>query len=53
MCQYSAENGMPNTWHVVHLGSRAVGGAGLVIVEAATVAAEARSTRGNTDIWNH
>lgn len=52
MCQYSAENGMPNTWHVVHLGSRAVGGAGLVIVEAAAVAADARITQADVGIWN-
>jgi 2,4-dienoyl-CoA reductase-like NADH-dependent reductase (Old Yellow Enzyme family) len=52
MCQYSAEHGMPNTWHVVHLGSRAVGGAGLVMVEAAAVAADARITQGDIGIWN-
>lgn len=34
MCQYSAQEGLANDWHLVHLGSRAVGGAGLVIVEA-------------------
>jgi len=34
MCMYSAEDGVPNDWHFVHLGSRAVGGAGLVMVEA-------------------
>lgn len=34
MCQYSADDGIPNEWHMVHLGSRAVGGAGLVITEA-------------------
>jgi 2,4-dienoyl-CoA reductase-like NADH-dependent reductase (Old Yellow Enzyme family) len=33
MCQYSAEDGMANDWHLVHLGSRAVGGAGLIIME--------------------
>lgn len=43
---------MPNMWHVVHLGSRAVGGAGLVIVEAAAVAADARITHGDIGIWN-
>ena len=37
MCQYSAEDGVVNDWHLVHLGSRAVGGAGLVIVEATAV----------------
>ncbi|MGH8171812.1 MAG: oxidoreductase, partial [Rhodanobacteraceae bacterium] len=34
MCEYSAEDGVPTDWHLVHLGSRAVGGAGLVMVEA-------------------
>ncbi len=52
MCQYSAENGMPNTWHTVHLGSRAVGGAGLVFVEAAAVAADARISPADIGIWN-
>ena len=37
MCQYSAVDGMPNDWHLVHLGARAVGGAGLVSVEATGV----------------
>lgn len=44
---------MPNTWHVVHLGSRAVGGAGMVIVEAAAVAADARISQGDIGIWNN
>jgi len=52
MCQYSATDGLPNQWHVVHLGSRAVGGAGLVIVEAAAVAPNARITHGDLGIWN-
>ena len=39
MCQYSSDNGFPNDWHFVHLGSRAVGGAGLVMVEATAVIA--------------
>ncbi len=42
MCQYSAENGMPNDWHLVHLGSRAMGGAGLVFTEMTDVSAEGR-----------
>ncbi|ULU27603.1 NADH:flavin oxidoreductase/NADH oxidase [Dyella terrae] len=47
MCQYSAIDGIPNDWHLVHLGSRAVGGAGLVIVEATAISAEGRiSPRG-------
>ncbi|WP_041682752.1 NADH:flavin oxidoreductase/NADH oxidase [Pusillimonas sp. T7-7] len=52
MCQYSADDGMPNTWHVVHLGSRAVGGAGLVMVEAASVAPDARISDKDIGIWN-
>ena len=39
MCQYSCEDGYLNDWHLVHLGSRAVGGAGLVVVEATAVSA--------------
>ncbi len=51
MCEYSAEDGMPNDWHLVHLGSRAIGGAGLVIAEATGVSPEARITPGDTGIW--
>ncbi|HEU4409279.1 MAG TPA: DJ-1/PfpI family protein [Polyangiaceae bacterium] len=51
MCQYSAENGVPNQWHAVHLGARAVGGAGLVIAEATAVAPEGRITPGCTGLW--
>jgi len=40
MCQYSSENGYANDWHLVHLGSRAVGGAGLVLTEATAVLPE-------------
>jgi len=46
MCQYSSEDGMPNDWHVVHLGSRAVGGAGLIITEMTDVSREGRITPG-------
>jgi 2,4-dienoyl-CoA reductase-like NADH-dependent reductase (Old Yellow Enzyme family) len=52
MCQYSAEDGMANDWHFVHLGSRAVGGAGLVIVEATAVAPEGRITPGCLGLWS-
>ena len=52
MCQYSSEDGLPNTWHVVHLGSRAVGGAGLVIVEASGVSPEGRITAWDSGIWS-
>ena len=51
MCQYSAVDGMANDWHLVHLGSRAVGGAGLVIVEATAVAPEGRITPGCLGLW--
>ncbi len=52
MCQYSAEEGVPNEWQLVHLGARAVGGAALVIAEATAVAPEGRITPGCTGLWN-
>lgn len=52
MCQYSSEDGMPNDWHLVHLGSRAVGGAALVIAEATAVSPEGRITPGDSGIWS-
>ncbi len=52
MCQYSSENGMPTDWHLVHLGSRAVGGAGLVIMEATAVSPEGRISPGDAGIWS-
>jgi 2,4-dienoyl-CoA reductase-like NADH-dependent reductase (Old Yellow Enzyme family) len=52
MCQYSATDGVANDWHYVHLGSRAVGGAGLVIVEATGVAPEGRITPGCLGLWS-
>ncbi|HET7434854.1 MAG TPA: NADH:flavin oxidoreductase/NADH oxidase [Thermoanaerobaculia bacterium] len=52
MCQYSSENGMPNDWHMVHLGTRAVGGAGLVMVEASGVSPEGRITDWDSGIWS-
>jgi len=51
MCQYSAEQGMANDWHLVHLGSRAVGGAGLVIMEATAVSANGRISPEDLGIW--
>jgi 2,4-dienoyl-CoA reductase-like NADH-dependent reductase (Old Yellow Enzyme family) len=51
MCQYSAEDGFANDWHLVHLGSRAVGGAGLVIAEASAVVAEGRISNRDLGIW--
>ncbi|MDP3983539.1 MAG: FAD-dependent monooxygenase, partial [Acidimicrobiia bacterium] len=52
MDQYSAVDGMPNEWHLVHLGSRAVGGAGLVMTEMTCVSPEARISPGCTGIWS-
>ncbi|MGV8934137.1 MAG: NADH:flavin oxidoreductase/NADH oxidase [Gallionellaceae bacterium] len=52
MCQYSCVDGMPNNWHLVHLGSRAVGGAGLVMVEATGVTADGRISPADMGIWN-
>jgi 2,4-dienoyl-CoA reductase-like NADH-dependent reductase (Old Yellow Enzyme family) len=52
MCQYSAENGFANDWHLVHLGSRAVGRAGLVMVEATAVAPEGRISPADLGIWS-
>jgi len=52
MCQYSAEDGTPNDWHLVNLGSRAVGGAALVIAEMTDVSREGRITPGCTGMYN-
>ncbi len=52
MCQYSAIDGVPNEWHAVHLGSRAVGGAGIVIAEASAVSPEGRITPADAGLWN-
>ncbi len=52
MCQYSATDGKANTWHLVHLGSRAVGGAGLVMAEASAVTPEGRISPADAGIWN-
>lgn len=52
MCQYSAVDGLPDTWHLVHLGSRAVGGAGLVMTEAAAVSPEGRISPDDAGLWN-
>ena len=51
MCQYSSVDGFANDWHLVHLGSRAVGGAGLVIMEATAVSPEGRITPEDMGIW--
>src|SRR6185437_12050894 len=52
MCQYSSIDGMPTDWHLVHLGSRAVGGAGLVMVEATAVSPEGRISPKDSGIWS-
>lgn len=51
MCQYSCEDGLANDWHVVHLGSRAVGGAGLIFCEATAVEARGRISPWDLGIW--
>jgi anthraniloyl-CoA monooxygenase len=52
MCQYSAVDGLVNDWHLVHLGARAVGGAGLVITEMTDVEPQGRITYGCAGLWN-
>jgi len=52
MCQYSCTDGVANDWHLVHLGSRAVGGAGTVMVEATAVTPEGRISPQDMGLWN-
>jgi 2,4-dienoyl-CoA reductase-like NADH-dependent reductase (Old Yellow Enzyme family) len=52
MCQYSSVDGFASDWHLVHLGARAIGGAGLVITEANAVSPEGRITPGDLGIWS-
>ena len=52
MCQYSANEGVPGAWHLVHLGGLARGGFGLVLAEATAVTPDGRITRGDTGLWN-
>ena len=52
MCQYSSQDGLPNDWHFVHLGSRAVGGAAMVFVEASGVTPGGRITPWDAGIWS-
>ncbi|MEP6850322.1 MAG: NADH:flavin oxidoreductase/NADH oxidase [Acidobacteriota bacterium] len=52
MCQYSSIDGMPTDWHLVHLGTRAVGGAGAVFVEATAVSPEGRISPQDSGIWS-
>jgi 2,4-dienoyl-CoA reductase-like NADH-dependent reductase (Old Yellow Enzyme family) len=51
MCQYSSDDGVATDWHLVHLGSRALGGASLVIAEATAVSPEGRITPGDAGLW--
>ena len=51
MCMYSSEDGFANHWHLVHLGSRAVGGAGLILTEAAAVSPEGWISPDDLGIW--
>src|SRR5271155_4049916 len=52
MCEYSSEEGLPTDWHLVHLGGRAVGGAGLVMVEATAVSPVGRISPADSGIWS-
>src|SRR6476661_3290187 len=52
MCQYSSRDGFANDWHLVHLGSRAVGGAAVVFTEATAVTAEGRISPSDLGIWS-
>lgn len=52
MCQYSSVDGLPDDWHLVHLGSRAVGGAGVVFTEACAVSPDGRISPEDAGIWN-
>ena len=51
MCQYSSEDGFVNDWHLVHLGTRAVGGAGIVFTEAAAITKQGRISKKDLGIW--
>ncbi|HVC49486.1 MAG TPA: NADH:flavin oxidoreductase/NADH oxidase [Burkholderiales bacterium] len=52
MCQYSSNEGLPADWHLVHLGSRAIGGFGMVMVEASAVSPEGRISPDDSGIWS-
>ncbi|MCX5870173.1 MAG: NADH:flavin oxidoreductase/NADH oxidase [Deltaproteobacteria bacterium] len=52
MCQYSSHDGLSTDWHLVHLGSRAVGGAGMVMAEATAVSPEGRISPGDSGLWS-
>jgi 2,4-dienoyl-CoA reductase-like NADH-dependent reductase (Old Yellow Enzyme family) len=52
MCQYSSQDGVPGDWHLVHLGARATGGAGAVVVEASAITPEGRISPDDSGIWS-
>lgn len=52
MCQYSAQDGFMSDWHLTHYGARAIGGAGLIIIEATAVSPEGRITPGDIGLWD-
>jgi len=52
MCQYSSTDGFANDWHYVHYGTRAIGGVGLIVVEATAVSPEGRITPSDLGLWN-
>src|SRR3954470_11524380 len=52
MCQYSAKEGIADDWHLVHLGSRAVGGVAMVVVEATAVTRDGRISPGDMGLWS-
>jgi 2,4-dienoyl-CoA reductase-like NADH-dependent reductase (Old Yellow Enzyme family) len=52
MCQYSADEGLPTDWHMIHLGHLALSGAGLLIIEATSVTPEGRITPGDLGMWS-
>ena len=52
MCMYSTEDGIPGNWHLVHLGSRAIGGAGVVMAEASAVSPEGRISPMDLGLWS-
>jgi 2,4-dienoyl-CoA reductase-like NADH-dependent reductase (Old Yellow Enzyme family) len=53
MCQYSSTDGKVEEWHIIHYGSRAVGGAGLIVVEASAVEADGRISPGDLGVWSY
>ncbi len=52
MCQYAAKDGFPSDWHLVHYGARAVGGVGLILLEATAVSPEGRISLGDLGLWS-